>query len=65
MNTTIYQVGTTAILGSLIAFVACTASAATADTHPTDKPVASCGCFWTVDQLPHTPDAVEGWYKRC
>jgi hypothetical protein len=22
-------------------------------------------CHWTVDQLPRTPDAVEGWYKDC
>ena len=34
--------------------------------RPSDGNAAtSCGCSWTVDQLPLTPDAVEGWYERC
>ncbi len=26
---------------------------------------ASERCQWTVEELPRTPDAVEGWYRGC
>ncbi len=25
----------------------------------------SSACNWTIEQLPRTPDAVEGWYHAC
>jgi hypothetical protein len=45
------------------------ATALTALTTPAtataDVTSSSSTCQWTVDQLPHTPDAVEGWYRGC
>ncbi len=26
---------------------------------------ASERCQWTVEELPRTPDAIEGWYRGC
>ncbi len=64
--TTTHRVGTTAIAVFLVAFVACAIPAATATgAVPMDTRAKPCGCSWTVDQLPRTPDAVEGWYARC
>ena len=60
------RVGAIALIGSFVAVVASTVPAATAPAALTmDRPAASCGCSWTVDQLPRSPDAVEGWYAGC
>ena len=65
-TTNTHRVGPTAIAGFLVAFVACAIPAATATAAPPmDTRATPCGCSWTVDQLPLTPDAVEGWYERC
>lgn len=32
--------------------------------HPRTGP-ASVRCQWTTAELPHSPDAVEGWYRGC
>jgi hypothetical protein len=37
------------------------ASAATSSGTPTQ----ATRCAWNVDQLPRTPDAIEGWYHAC
>jgi hypothetical protein len=50
-------------------FVAGLATALTTVTSPATATPAvasnSSTCQWTVDQLPRTPDAVEGWYGSC
>lgn len=37
---------------------------AVADQAPA-APAQTTRCEWTTDQLPRTPDAVEGWYRGC
>jgi hypothetical protein len=65
MNT--HHQPTTARRLSLV--VAGLAAALTAVTTPAtatpEVPSNSSTCQWTVDQLPRTPDAVEGWYRPC
>ncbi|MBJ7356482.1 hypothetical protein [Nocardioides sp.] len=58
------------LTGSLatIALVAVFASGQPAGAAPDRAPVdpaSAAQCSWTVDQLPRTPDAVEGWYRSC
>jgi hypothetical protein len=57
---------TAAVIGCLVTLVALAIPAGTAEAvRPSATPSAPCGCSWTVDQLPRTPDAVEGWYEGC
>ena len=39
--------------------------ASVASAHETSSGPAPVRCQWTVTELPHSPDAVEGWYRGC
>ena len=55
------------VLRAGVAAVACSAALIGAATpaHAAAGAAASTTCSWTADQLPRTPDAIEGWYADC
>ncbi len=40
-------------------------NAGIASAQQTEQGAAPVRCEWTVEELPRTPDAVEGWYRGC
>ncbi len=50
---------------TVVALIATLGVAAVPTHAATGTPVEPGVCSWTVDQLPYTPDAVEGWYGAC
>ena len=62
-----HQPTTARRLSLLVAGLAATVTAAlpVSATAMDKGPSTPTICAWTVDQLPRTPDAVEGWYRGC